>query len=183
MMPSLPTQPHVKCYTFGSIRGCLYDPSGAIWRAFNPNYDPGPLPAPREPKPPKKRDLGTNTTADKPDHITPAAMTPFAGRGPGNASALPVPRSTPNFQGPSVNRGNGRGSRGNNLQRQRPHKGNSRHSHPNGDTPRRFEASSRARTRPTQAWPSQSFEETNPFSTYPYPQSSGDSSRRERSHS
>ena len=59
MMVSMSPKPLAKYYSFDSIRGYPRDPSGAAWQAFNPNYDPGPLPPPREP-----RSQNQNKTSD-----------------------------------------------------------------------------------------------------------------------
>ncbi|EKM83455.1 hypothetical protein AGABI1DRAFT_32248 [Agaricus bisporus var. burnettii JB137-S8] len=61
MMPSLVTQPHARCYSFDSVRGRLCDLSGSTWQPSNPNYDPGPPPPPREPKPLQSLPKNENT--------------------------------------------------------------------------------------------------------------------------
>ncbi|KAF9452541.1 ribonuclease H-like protein [Macrolepiota fuliginosa MF-IS2] len=111
IMPSVSPQPNLRCYSFDTVRGRLCEPSGATWRAFNPNYDPGPLPPPREPKPPKPRKPATDTATEPSNH----AIASIA-RGPGNATALPAPQSISNPLRVSDNRGN-RGFRGNSSPR------------------------------------------------------------------
>jgi hypothetical protein len=41
---SMTTIPKSVYYTFDAVRGRLCEPSGMYWSAFNPDYDPGPLP-------------------------------------------------------------------------------------------------------------------------------------------
>ena len=53
MAQAMTTIPNVSCYTFDFVRGRLCEPSGKLWFAHNPDYDPGPPPPPKLPEPPK----------------------------------------------------------------------------------------------------------------------------------
>ncbi|KAF9535507.1 ribonuclease H-like domain-containing protein [Crepidotus variabilis] len=48
MVPLMETTPQPSWYTFNILSGSLCTDSGLPWHAENPNYDPGPMPPPRE---------------------------------------------------------------------------------------------------------------------------------------
>ncbi|KAJ7293238.1 ribonuclease H-like domain-containing protein [Mycena rebaudengoi] len=47
MLATMSKIPSITCYTFDAIRGRLCEDSGMSWSPFNPDYDPGPPPAPK----------------------------------------------------------------------------------------------------------------------------------------
>lgn len=57
MSKLMATSPKAVYYTFDAVRGRLCEPSGMHWSAFNPDYDPGPPPPPKIPKPPRAQDI------------------------------------------------------------------------------------------------------------------------------
>lgn len=60
-------------YTFDAVRGRLCEPSGMYWYAFNPDYDPGPLP----PIVPKEDESSTsNSPIPQPDTASPTFSLP-----------------------------------------------------------------------------------------------------------
>ncbi|KAF5355649.1 hypothetical protein D9756_004211 [Leucocoprinus leucothites] len=174
MLPAVSPQPEPSCYTFDTTDGRLYIPfGGAAWRAFNPNYDPGPPPPPREPKPPKQN-KPKPVKQSRPTVISATALAnetyfPVA-RGPGSEDALPAPQSIPSLPGflPSHgHRGGIRTSRGpahplhmQSRSRGFPSYSNVRRPHPPGNTPHHFNASND---------PTPSFTQSDPFYSYEGP--------------
>ena len=61
--------PSPSCYSFDCVRGRLCQPSGAHWSAYNPHYDPGPPPPPKDPN--HQGGVITNSTSRQP---TPAGL-------------------------------------------------------------------------------------------------------------
>ncbi|KAG6834765.1 hypothetical protein H0H93_007548 [Arthromyces matolae] len=57
MAKALHRVPKTIYYTFNAVRGNLCDFSGEHWNCRNPDYDPGPPPPPKLPKPPTARDI------------------------------------------------------------------------------------------------------------------------------
>lgn len=57
MSKLMATSPKAVYYTFDAVRGRLCEPSGMHWSAFNPDYDPGPPPPPKIPKPPRAQNI------------------------------------------------------------------------------------------------------------------------------
>lgn len=129
MIPSVSPTPEVKCYSFDTIEGRPHEPSGALWRPFNPNYDPGPPPPPREPRaprPPRPSQLPTTSN--------------LVARGADNVPPLPAPQST---LIPHNNVLNNRGRGGFRGNHQRPPRYG-------GNQPRRFGTANHPETRPIQ---------------------------------
>ncbi|KAG2023837.1 hypothetical protein CC2G_001447 [Coprinopsis cinerea AmutBmut pab1-1] len=76
--------PDTRFYTFDSILGTFYEPSGLLWRPQNPDYDPGPPPPPRkirirdagEERPDGEADDAQSTTNPMSEHDPPALPSP-----------------------------------------------------------------------------------------------------------
>ncbi|KAF8168276.1 ribonuclease H-like domain-containing protein [Crassisporium funariophilum] len=87
MLPSLPSPPERDWYSFNLIAGQLVDQNGSHWRAYNPNYDPGPLPPPRLPR-------EINASMITSDQSSPAAQDSSAGPSTDDTSRKRKSKST-----------------------------------------------------------------------------------------
>jgi hypothetical protein len=127
MLPLLSPQPEAKCYTFDAVGGRLYVPFGqTIWQPSNPDYDPGPLPPPREPRPQKIPNSEEHPPTESSDQTQIQVDC-----GSGSGSALPALQPNPSSQGPRFFRGHSQS----NSNKRGPHslRGHSQrgHSQPN----------------------------------------------------
>jgi hypothetical protein len=160
MIPSVSPPPEVKCYSFDTIKGHLYEPFGALWRPFNPNYDPGPPPPPRQPKPSQQPTPANDATLNNAQGPTSVAQ------GADNALPLPVLQST--LISHNVLNNGGRGGFRGNSQRP-PRRG--------GNQPWRFGSANRPETRFIQPSYRHDTEERRLSSTVVPTQPRGESSR------
>ncbi|KAJ7169533.1 ribonuclease H-like domain-containing protein [Mycena filopes] len=81
MLTAMDNPPNPNCYTFDAVRGRLCEPSGIAWVPYNPDYDPGPPPPPKDASESSNRPNGVSSRPRK---------RPFAPETSSDPSAQPV---------------------------------------------------------------------------------------------
>lgn len=89
LMTAMTITPEREYYSFDCVGGFLRKPSGAHWFPYNPNYDPGPLPPPKN----KEKRKQPTMQVDAPQDLSRSVEIQVAGSSARSATTMQGPKS------------------------------------------------------------------------------------------